>query len=135
MVANDPSREMRARYCRSPSHPDSIGYPRMSASGESSTTMHRLLHASRSHPIPTPYDPKETATEFAPPADLETLTGELVGSTEELLEHQSTGAPPVALDIFEISFMASPSGPRALEVIHHMVPNKDFDLVPRNPDL
>ncbi|KZV19180.1 dentin sialophosphoprotein-like [Dorcoceras hygrometricum] len=36
----------------------SIGYPRMSASGESSTTMHRLLHASRSHPIPTPYDPE-----------------------------------------------------------------------------
>ncbi|KZV46436.1 dentin sialophosphoprotein-like [Dorcoceras hygrometricum] len=36
----------------------SIGYPRMSASGESSTTMNRLLHASRSHPIPTPYDPK-----------------------------------------------------------------------------
>ncbi|KZV28074.1 hypothetical protein F511_02160 [Dorcoceras hygrometricum] len=37
---------------------DSIGYPRMSASGESSTTMHRLLNASGSHPIPTPYDPK-----------------------------------------------------------------------------
>ncbi|KZV40768.1 hypothetical protein F511_13087 [Dorcoceras hygrometricum] len=36
----------------------SIGYPRMFASGESSRTMHRLLHASRSHPIPTPYDPK-----------------------------------------------------------------------------
>ncbi|KZV42301.1 putative LRR receptor-like serine/threonine-protein kinase-like [Dorcoceras hygrometricum] len=35
----------------------SIGYPRMSASGESSTTLHRLLHASGSHPIPTPYDP------------------------------------------------------------------------------
>ncbi|KZV33247.1 hypothetical protein F511_42334 [Dorcoceras hygrometricum] len=35
----------------------SIGYPRMSASGESSTTMHRLLHASGSHPIPTPHDP------------------------------------------------------------------------------
>ncbi|KZV24025.1 hypothetical protein F511_42992 [Dorcoceras hygrometricum] len=35
----------------------SIGYPRMSASGESSTMMHRLLHASGSHPIPTPYDP------------------------------------------------------------------------------
>ncbi|KZV49223.1 nephrocystin-3-like [Dorcoceras hygrometricum] len=29
----------------------------MSASGESSTTMHRLLHASGSHPIPPPYDP------------------------------------------------------------------------------
>ncbi|KZV48324.1 hypothetical protein F511_26541 [Dorcoceras hygrometricum] len=36
----------------------SIGYPRMSASGESSTMMHRLLHASGSHPIPTPYDSK-----------------------------------------------------------------------------
>ncbi|KZV31856.1 protein EXPORTIN 1A [Dorcoceras hygrometricum] len=36
----------------------SIGYPRMSASGESSTTIHRLLHASGSHRIPTPYDPK-----------------------------------------------------------------------------
>ncbi|KZV39556.1 dentin sialophosphoprotein-like [Dorcoceras hygrometricum] len=36
----------------------SIGYPRMSASGESSTTMHRLLHASGSHTIPTPCDPK-----------------------------------------------------------------------------
>ncbi|KZV32321.1 hypothetical protein F511_04029 [Dorcoceras hygrometricum] len=35
-----------------------IGYPRMSASGESSTTMHRILHASGSHPIPPPNDPK-----------------------------------------------------------------------------
>ncbi|KZV26594.1 WUSCHEL-related homeobox 9-like [Dorcoceras hygrometricum] len=41
-----------------PTDHDSIGYPRMSASGESSTTMHRLLHTSGSHPIPTPYDPK-----------------------------------------------------------------------------
>ncbi|KZV29036.1 thioredoxin family protein [Dorcoceras hygrometricum] len=40
----------------------SIGYPRMSASGESSTTMHRLLHASGSHPIPTPYDPNTCVT-------------------------------------------------------------------------
>ncbi|KZV33517.1 hypothetical protein F511_08597 [Dorcoceras hygrometricum] len=37
----------------------SIGYPRMSASGESSTTMHRLQHASGSHPIPPPNDPKQ----------------------------------------------------------------------------
>ncbi|KZV47910.1 hypothetical protein F511_28758 [Dorcoceras hygrometricum] len=36
----------------------SIGYPRMSASGESSTTMHRLLYASGSHPIPPPDNPK-----------------------------------------------------------------------------
>ncbi|KZV58401.1 Transcription factor jumonji domain-containing protein isoform 1 [Dorcoceras hygrometricum] len=40
-----------------PTDHDSIGYPRMSASGESSTTMHRLLHASGSHPIPPPDDP------------------------------------------------------------------------------
>ncbi|KZV24191.1 hypothetical protein F511_03508 [Dorcoceras hygrometricum] len=38
----------------------SIGYSRMSASGESSTTMHRLLHAPGSHPIPTPYDPNNS---------------------------------------------------------------------------
>ncbi|KZV27295.1 [pt] DNA-directed RNA polymerase subunit [Dorcoceras hygrometricum] len=37
---------------------DSIGYPRMKASGESSTTKHRLLHASGPHPILPPNDPK-----------------------------------------------------------------------------
>ncbi|KZV48737.1 plastidial lipoyltransferase 2 [Dorcoceras hygrometricum] len=37
---------------------DSIGYPRMKASGESSTTKHRLLHASGPYPIPPPNDPK-----------------------------------------------------------------------------
>ncbi|KZV58704.1 hypothetical protein F511_28793 [Dorcoceras hygrometricum] len=36
----------------------SIGYPRMKASGESSTTKPRLLHASGPHPIPPPNDPK-----------------------------------------------------------------------------
>ncbi|KZV37061.1 hypothetical protein F511_05301 [Dorcoceras hygrometricum] len=36
----------------------SIGYPRMKARGESSTTKHRLLHASGPHPIPPPNDPK-----------------------------------------------------------------------------
>ncbi|KZV16811.1 hypothetical protein F511_18604 [Dorcoceras hygrometricum] len=35
----------------------SIGYPRTRASGESSTTKHRLLHASGPHPIPPPNDP------------------------------------------------------------------------------
>ncbi|KZV47843.1 hypothetical protein F511_31667 [Dorcoceras hygrometricum] len=48
--------ESQFRTC--PSDHDSIGYPRMSASGESSTTMHRLLHASGSHPIPPHNDPK-----------------------------------------------------------------------------
>ncbi|KZV40193.1 carboxyl-terminal-processing peptidase 1, chloroplastic [Dorcoceras hygrometricum] len=40
----------------------SIGYPRMRASGESSTTKYRLLHASGSHPIPPLYDPKASMT-------------------------------------------------------------------------
>ncbi|KZV47801.1 dystroglycan-like [Dorcoceras hygrometricum] len=35
----------------------SIGYPHTKASGKSSTTKHRLLHASGPHPIPTPDDP------------------------------------------------------------------------------
>ncbi|KZV18973.1 hypothetical protein F511_26987 [Dorcoceras hygrometricum] len=48
--------ESQFRTC--PTDHDSIGYPRMSASGESSTTMHRLLHATGSHPIPPPNDPK-----------------------------------------------------------------------------
>ncbi|KZV54971.1 hypothetical protein F511_03577 [Dorcoceras hygrometricum] len=45
-------------YIRGGDAKKGIGYPRMSASGESSTTMHRLLHASGSHPILTPYDSK-----------------------------------------------------------------------------
>ncbi|KZV14735.1 putative histone-lysine N-methyltransferase ATXR3 [Dorcoceras hygrometricum] len=47
--------ESQFRTC--PSDHDSIGYPHMSASGESSTKMHRLLHVSGSHPIPPPNDP------------------------------------------------------------------------------
>ncbi|KZV51874.1 conserved oligomeric Golgi complex subunit 3-like [Dorcoceras hygrometricum] len=35
-----------------------------SVTSESSTTMHRLLHASGSHPIPTPYDPKPKNLKF-----------------------------------------------------------------------
>ncbi|KZV18169.1 hypothetical protein F511_29181 [Dorcoceras hygrometricum] len=35
----------------------SIGYPRTRANGESSTTNHRLLHASGPHPTPPPDDP------------------------------------------------------------------------------
>ncbi|KZV53975.1 hypothetical protein F511_37038 [Dorcoceras hygrometricum] len=36
---------------------DSIGYPRTMASGESSTTKHRILHASGPHPTMPPDDP------------------------------------------------------------------------------
>ncbi|KZV21472.1 hypothetical protein F511_17811 [Dorcoceras hygrometricum] len=35
----------------------SIGYPCTKASGESSTTKHRILHASGPHPIPPPDEP------------------------------------------------------------------------------
>ncbi|KZV53632.1 flagellar associated protein [Dorcoceras hygrometricum] len=45
----------------------SIGYPRMSARCESSTTMHRLLHASGSHPIPPPNDPKSIFSKSGEP--------------------------------------------------------------------
>ncbi|KZV40633.1 hypothetical protein F511_34397 [Dorcoceras hygrometricum] len=38
---------------------DNIGYPRIKASGESSTTKHRLLHASGRYQIPPPNDPKQ----------------------------------------------------------------------------
>ncbi|KZV25635.1 peroxisome assembly factor-2 [Dorcoceras hygrometricum] len=41
---------------------DNIGYPRMRASGESSTTKHRLLHASGPHPISPPNDPNLSHT-------------------------------------------------------------------------
>ncbi|KZV55346.1 hypothetical protein F511_24663 [Dorcoceras hygrometricum] len=44
--------------CGTVEHGDNIGYPRIKASGESSTTKHRLLHASGPHPIPPPNDPK-----------------------------------------------------------------------------
>ncbi|KZV19241.1 hypothetical protein F511_20977 [Dorcoceras hygrometricum] len=43
---------------------DSIGYPRMKESDESSTTKHRLLHASGAHQIPPPNDPKKSLAIF-----------------------------------------------------------------------
>ncbi|KZV24586.1 cylicin-2-like [Dorcoceras hygrometricum] len=53
-----------------------LGYPRMRASGESSTTKHRLLHASGSHPIPPPNDPKRLApTSFTRKPSLQTVGG------------------------------------------------------------
>ncbi|KZV36886.1 hypothetical protein F511_24550 [Dorcoceras hygrometricum] len=48
----------KSQFRTCPTDHDSIGYPRMKASGESSTTKHRLLHASGPHPIPPPNDPK-----------------------------------------------------------------------------
>ncbi|KZV49334.1 hypothetical protein F511_22673 [Dorcoceras hygrometricum] len=48
----------KSQFRTCPMDHDSIGYPRMKASDESSTTKHRLLHASGPHPILPPYDPK-----------------------------------------------------------------------------
>ncbi|KZV42403.1 hypothetical protein F511_39969 [Dorcoceras hygrometricum] len=64
---------------------DSIGYPRMSASGESSTMMHRLLHASGSHPIPRPYDPKFSYTRVYKPTrhKLASWASTLTDATEQ----------------------------------------------------
>ncbi|KZV32470.1 hypothetical protein F511_16522 [Dorcoceras hygrometricum] len=47
---------------------DSLGYPRIKASGESLTTKHRLLHASGPHPIPPPNDSKDQSYPSLPSA-------------------------------------------------------------------
>ncbi|KZV20924.1 hypothetical protein F511_08838 [Dorcoceras hygrometricum] len=81
--------ESQFRTC--PTDHDNIGYPRMSASGESSTTMHRLLHASGSHPIPPPDDPNSSAKY---PVDKETAVARSVVTkykqqlSEQLLNNQ-----------------------------------------------
>ncbi|KZV39408.1 phytochrome A-like [Dorcoceras hygrometricum] len=56
----------KSQFRTCPSDHDSIGYPRMKASGESSTTKHRLLHASGPHPIPPPNDPKHVECFMCP---------------------------------------------------------------------
>ncbi|KZV29928.1 hypothetical protein F511_41666 [Dorcoceras hygrometricum] len=53
---------LKSQFRTDPSDHDSIGYPRMKASGESSTTKNRLLHASGPHPIPPPNYPKVSMT-------------------------------------------------------------------------
>ncbi|KZV42460.1 U-box domain-containing protein 44-like [Dorcoceras hygrometricum] len=50
----------KSQFRTDPTDHDSIGYPRAKASGESSTTKHRLLHASGPHPIPPPSTPTES---------------------------------------------------------------------------
>ncbi|KZV14138.1 1-aminocyclopropane-1-carboxylate synthase-like [Dorcoceras hygrometricum] len=82
----------------------SIGYPRMSASGESSTTMHRLLHASGSHPIPTPYDPNmdiewNSCIHLEPDLQIRfdnligchVVTGRLVGRARKVQRYRRSG--------------------------------------------
>ncbi|KZV26451.1 hypothetical protein F511_36418 [Dorcoceras hygrometricum] len=65
-----------------------IGYPRMSASGESSTTMHRLLHASGSHPIPPPDDPKSGKRKPDQGSQqLDAYDGEVEGCCNEISNH------------------------------------------------
>ncbi|KZV20440.1 hypothetical protein F511_39443 [Dorcoceras hygrometricum] len=56
----------KSQFWTCPTDHDSIGYPRMKASGESSTTKHRLLHASGPHPIPPPNDPNQLLIRRSP---------------------------------------------------------------------
>ncbi|KZV45884.1 hypothetical protein F511_28165 [Dorcoceras hygrometricum] len=57
-VARDPITKHTSRRSNSDiACVTSIGYPCTKASGESSTTKHRLLHASGPHPIPPSNDP------------------------------------------------------------------------------
>ncbi|KZV25067.1 hypothetical protein F511_03557 [Dorcoceras hygrometricum] len=58
-----------------PATEDSIGYPCMKASGESSTTKHRLLHASGPHPIPPPNDPNDSEVQSIPEIDSDSSDG------------------------------------------------------------
>ncbi|KZV19875.1 poly [Dorcoceras hygrometricum] len=54
----------KSQFRTCPTDHDNIGYPRVKASGESSTTKHRLLHASGPHPIPPPNDPNRCYLEI-----------------------------------------------------------------------
>ncbi|KZV46682.1 hypothetical protein F511_06794 [Dorcoceras hygrometricum] len=59
-VAKDPI-TMHTSWRSNSDITNNIGYPRVKASGESSTTKHRLLHASGPHAIPQPNDPNLVA--------------------------------------------------------------------------
>ncbi|KZV14315.1 hypothetical protein F511_19458 [Dorcoceras hygrometricum] len=57
VVRNQAEAKLNQLKHNKPDPIDNIVYPRTRASGESSTTKHRLLHASGPHPIPPPNDP------------------------------------------------------------------------------
>ncbi|KZV42831.1 putative tRNA modification GTPase MnmE [Dorcoceras hygrometricum] len=79
----------------------SIGYPRMKASGESSTTKHRLLHASGPHPIPPPNDPKL----------IHSTNGNHLESPNEgsSIDHQAAVDPPKSGPRPEIRLLRQPA--------------------------
>ncbi|KZV44996.1 hypothetical protein F511_26553 [Dorcoceras hygrometricum] len=106
-------RIMVKRLATSPHDPlDSIGFPRMRASGESSTTKHRILHASGSHPIPPPNDPNlrsepcssstslpklETTRNAHPETQTSRITNELLCTKTQQLRTSS----PTLIQVFK----------------------------------
>ncbi|KZV38562.1 hypothetical protein F511_27587 [Dorcoceras hygrometricum] len=87
-------------------------YPRMRASGKSSTTKHRLLHASGPHPIPPPNDPNlktELSKLMIENESLKNKSSELKAENEKLNEVMSSWTKSFSsLDkLFEIQKPAS----------------------------
>ncbi|KZV43278.1 Protochlorophyllide reductase B [Dorcoceras hygrometricum] len=91
----------------------SIGNPRMKASGESSTTKHRLLHASGPHPIPPPNDPNLvsciTVVDFLPGCEGErqyrtliSLLGSLA-TMRRVVNYHSSWARKQQVELFDAS--------------------------------
>ncbi|KZV53518.1 hypothetical protein F511_38986 [Dorcoceras hygrometricum] len=99
----------------------SIGYPRMRASGESSTTKHRLLHASGPHPIPSPNDPNAvppSSLTKPPPPPPPRVAGIRSGQFVEenpsvqissgLLVQADEGIPPPVVDLIGVIYRNLP---------------------------
>ncbi|KZV24682.1 hypothetical protein F511_36891 [Dorcoceras hygrometricum] len=77
----------------------------------------------------------ESMIESAPVVDIEIPTFEPVGSGEGLPKRKPSGILREALNLPKLSFVASPEGKVSLELLLHMVPDKDLELVRRTPDV
>ncbi|KZV58498.1 hypothetical protein F511_11958 [Dorcoceras hygrometricum] len=95
-VARDPIAMHTSWRSNSDIREYSIGYPRMRASGKSLTTKHRLLHASGSHPIPPPNDPK-TNQYNQDLGHIHSTNGNHLESPNEgsSIDHQAAVDPPI----------------------------------------
>ncbi|KZV24611.1 hypothetical protein F511_06437 [Dorcoceras hygrometricum] len=77
----------------------------------------------------------EKATESAQTTVPKDPVSEPLGTTDKGPEQQSIELPYVLMDTSAISFVAKPSGSVSMEFIRRLVPDQDFDLVRRTPDL
>ncbi|KZV20628.1 protein REVEILLE 4 [Dorcoceras hygrometricum] len=78
---------------------------------------------------------EEKATEPARATAPKDPVNEPVGTTEKIPEQQYAEVPYVLLDTSAISFVAKPFGSVSLDFICRLVPDQDFDLMKRTPDL